>query len=238
MLAAYAVPAIVAWALLGLGLGALGLVLPGSRGIALAAAAAYGGYYGAIELSGRRGLPAPGRPWQVPQTMLIDASPRRRVLVWGMLLGPGFATRNPFAGFGLLPLVLAAMPGIGPGVALGAIVGLAHGAARGASLVRDVRELTAVPPVAVAVPAVGVPGAAVAVSAVAVPGASVAVPAVAVPGAAIPGGGGGLVGACGEDALPTHLDMVLRTIYWRRFDGAALLAVAATGTAACLTYFA
>ncbi len=218
MLAAYAVPAIVAWALLGLGLGALGLVLPGSRGIALAAAAAYGGYYGAIELSGRRGLPAPGRPWQVPQTMLIDASPRRRVLVWGMLLGPGFATRNPFAGFGL--------------------VGLAHGAARGASLVRDVRELTAVPPVAVAVPAVGVPGAAVAVSAVAVPGASVAVSAVAVPGAAIPGGGGGPAGACGEDALPTHLDMVLRTIYWRRFDGAALLAVAATGTAACLTYFA
>jgi hypothetical protein len=232
VLGAYAVPAIVVWALLGLGLGALGLLLPGSRGIALAAAAAYGGYYGSIELSGRRGLPPPGRRWQVPQTMLIDASPRRRVLVWGTLLGPGFATRNPFAGFGLLPLVLAAMPGIGPGVALGAMVGLAHGAARGASLVRDVRELSPAPPVAVAVPAVAVP-------AVAVPaaGSLAAVPAVAVPGVAVPAGGAGPAGARGQEP-PTHLDMVLRTIYWRRFDGAALLAVAATGAAACLTYFA
>ncbi len=25
------------------------------------------------------------------------------------------------------------------------------------------------------------------------------------------------------EALPTHLDMVLKTIYWRRFDGAVLL---------------
>jgi hypothetical protein len=31
--------------------------------------------------------------------------------------------------------------------------------------------------------------------------------------------------------------MVLKTIYWRRFDGAALLMVAATGTFACLRYF-
>jgi hypothetical protein len=29
---------------------------------------------------------------------------------------------------------------------------------------------------------------------------------------------------------------VLKTIYWRRFDGAVLLAVAATGLAACMRY--
>ena len=66
-------------------------------------------YYGPPEVSGRRGLPPPGRGWQVPQTMLIDASPRRRLAVWGALLGPGLLTRNPFAGFGLLPFAVAAV---------------------------------------------------------------------------------------------------------------------------------
>ena len=102
---------------------------------------AYGGYYGATEVSGRRGLPPPGRAWQVPQTMLIDAPVRRRVLVWGALLGPGFATRNPYAGFGLLPLAVASMPGTGAGLAAGAAVGLAHGTARAVALLRDVRDL-------------------------------------------------------------------------------------------------
>ncbi len=141
MLAAYTLPAIAAWALLGLGLGAIGVALPGLRPVALAAAGAYGGYYGVTEIAGRRGLSPPGRRWQVPQTMLIAAAPRRRVVVWGALLGPGFATRNPFAGFGLLPLAIVAMPGIGPGIALGAAIGLAHGTARAMALVRDVRDL-------------------------------------------------------------------------------------------------
>ena len=147
MLAAYALPAIAVWALLGLGLGAIELALPGLRPVALAAAAVYGGYYGVVEISGRRGLSPPGRRWQVPQTMLIEAVPRRRIVVWGALLGPGFATHNPFAGFGLLPLVLAAMPGIGRGLALGAAIGLAHGAARAMALVRDVSEFSDVPAV-------------------------------------------------------------------------------------------
>ncbi len=136
VIAAYALPAVAVWA-------ALGLVLTTVRltGFALAAAVAYGGYYGATEVSRRRGLPPPGRGWQVPQTMLIDAPVRRRVLVWGAFLGPGFATRNPYAGFGLLPLAVAAMPGTGAGLAAGAAVGLAHGTARAVALIRDVRDL-------------------------------------------------------------------------------------------------
>lgn len=60
MLAAYTLPAITAWALLGFGLGAIGVALPGLRPVALAAAGAYGGYYGVTEIAGRRGLSPPG----------------------------------------------------------------------------------------------------------------------------------------------------------------------------------
>ena len=194
VLSAYAIPAIVMWGLLGFGAGWLAVALPAVRWIALAAVAGYGGYYGVIELSGRRGLSPPGRAWQVPQAMLIEAGPRRRILVWGVLLGPGFATRNPFAGFGLLPLAVTAMPGIGPAVALGAGIGLAHGTTRALALLRDVLDLNVMP--AGIVPAATVPAA---VSAV---------------------------------PVPTHLDMALKAIYWRRFDGAVLLAVAGTAAVA------
>lgn len=174
VLAAYAVPATAVWALLGLALTAVPL-----RWLALPLLAAYGGYYGALELTGRSGLPVPGRSWQVPQSMLIGAPPRRRLLVWGALLGPGFATRNPYAGFWLLPAAIAAMPGPAAGVVLGTAVGCAHGSARAAALLRDVAQTRAV--------AAGVP---VAVS---------------------------------QDALTGHLDALLKTVYWRRFDGAVLL---------------
>lgn len=200
VIAAYALPAGITWALLGLGAGFLGQLAPGLRGAALAAAAGYGLCYGLTEVSGRRGLTPPGRSWQVPQTMLLGAPTRRRVLTWGALLGPGFATRNPFAGFGLLPLAVATMPGAGAATVLGAAVGVAHGTARAAALLRDVRELSREPA-----------GAAALVMA---------------------GGGPGPA----TSQVPTHLDMVLKTIYWRRFDGALLLAMAATGLAAFVRY--
>lgn len=189
MLAAYAVPAVAAWAVIGLVLTALPVTW-----VALAAVVAYGGYYGAMEVSGRRGLPPPGRRWQVPQSMMIDASPRRRVLVWGAILGPGFATRNPYAGFGVLPLVVAGTAGTWPAVALGATIGLAHGTARAAALLRDVRDLRAAQPMAAG------------------PAAAVA------------------------DVAVAHLDLLLKTVYWRRLDGIVLLAVAATAFAAVMAH--
>ena len=199
MIAAYALPAVAVWTALGLALTAVRLT-----GVALAAAVAYGGYYGATEVSGRRGLPPPGRAWQVPQTMLIDAPPRRRVLVWGALLGPGLATRNPYAGFGLLPLAVASMPGTGAGLAAGAMVGLAHGTARAVALIRDVRDLR---------------------------------PGPASPALAAAGRQGGPVTEPPDDVLTTHLDVLLKTVYWRRVDGAVLLAAAATALVACAGYF-
>ncbi len=143
MIAAYVVPAIVVWTVLGFCLAALPLT-----GAGLVGAAAYGLSYGLSELAGGRGLPVlpvPGRRWQVPQTMMIDAPPARRVAVWGALLGPGFVTRNPYAGFGLLPLAVAAatVAGSSQAVLLAAAIGLAHSSARAVALLRDVAEVSA-----------------------------------------------------------------------------------------------
>jgi len=170
---------VVSWLAAGLCLAALPLA-----GVALVVAVVYGCYYGGLELAGLRGLAVPGRRWQVPQSMMINASPRRRILVWGAILGPGFLTQNPYAGFGLLPVAVAAMRAAGSGasLALAAAIGLAHGAARAAALLRDVRRSTTAT-------------------------------------------------ATGQ------LGVLLKTLYWRRFDGAALLAVAAAAVATSLSYF-
>ncbi len=102
---------------------------------------AYGMYYGLIEVTGRPGLPAPGRTWQVPGKW-VDKVPRwRRTLVWGSLLGPGFLTRNPYAGFGLLPLVVASFGNLRVGIVIAAMVGLLHGTGRALALLRDVRGI-------------------------------------------------------------------------------------------------
>jgi len=206
VLAAYAGPAVAAWLLAGLCL----VALP-AAGLALAGVVVYGGYYGLLEVSGRRGLPPPGRGWQVPQSMLIRVSPRRRVLVWGALLGPGFATRNPYAGFGLLPLAVLALPGVAAGSAgagaragltLAAAIGLAHGTARAGALLRDIEET----------------------SEAAGPEPDQFLPVPERPGVQVA-------------AVPVHLDFLRKTVYWRRFDGAMLLAVAAVAVVASVRYF-
>jgi hypothetical protein len=114
--------------------------------VALLAAVLYGCVYGAAESFGVSRPQAPGRSWQVPQDFMIGASSRRRALVWGSILGPGFLTRNPYAGFGILPLLVA---GIGPaagaaagrlavGLTAAVMIGIAHGAGRAVALLRDV----------------------------------------------------------------------------------------------------
>jgi hypothetical protein len=110
--------------------------------VAAAVLASYGLGYGVIESAGVSWPPAPGRRWQVPQDLLIGASPGRRMLIWGALLGPGFATRNPYAGFAALPVAVAAAARIaggslGAAVALAALTGAAHAAGRALALVRD-----------------------------------------------------------------------------------------------------
>jgi hypothetical protein len=135
LLAAYAVPAAAAWSLLGL-LANLAPVRPA----ALALTVGYGMYYGLIETSGRTGLPPPGRAWQVPARWVDNVPPWRRILIWGSLLGPGFATRNPYAGFGLLLLIVCSTGSLRLGVALAVTLGLLHSLARAATLLRDVHQ--------------------------------------------------------------------------------------------------
>jgi hypothetical protein len=131
----YAVPAVAMWAALGALLGALPLARP-----ALVLTAVYAVCYGVTEVAGRR-LRSPGTSWQVSQAMVKNAAPWRRMLVWGSVLGPGFATRNPYAGFWLLPLVVASAGGVRAAVALAAAIGFAHGAGRALALLRDAGPL-------------------------------------------------------------------------------------------------
>lgn len=134
MIAAYALPATLIWAVLGVVLGTLPLAPA-----ALVVAALYAAGYGLSEATGRPAPRAPGTRWQVPQTMVTGVSRRRRLLIWGSILGPGFATRNPYAGFFLLPILVAAAGRAPAAAALAAAIGLAHGTGRALALLRDAR---------------------------------------------------------------------------------------------------
>lgn len=132
MLAAYALPAAAVWAVLGLALTSLPI---GTA--ALLATVLYCALYGTPESFGLSRPRAPGRSWQVPQDFVIGAGSRRRALVWGSILGPGFLTRNPYAGFGALLLLVAGVGGLASGLTVAALVGVAHGTGRALALLRD-----------------------------------------------------------------------------------------------------
>jgi hypothetical protein len=137
VLGAYLVPGAAAWALAGLALGVAAVAIPWLATAAVVASVVYGSAYGAAEVGGSPWPAAPGRRWQVPQDFLIGASPRRRVLVWGSILGPGFLTRNPYAGFAILPLLVVTANSIPAAIVIAALVGVAHGAGRAGALLRD-----------------------------------------------------------------------------------------------------
>lgn len=128
-------PAALIWALLGL----LVSLVPLSR-VSLAMIIGYGIYYGVAEAMRWPGLRPPGRNWQVPGKWVAGRSASWRILVWGSLLGPGFATRNPYAGFWVLPLTVTAVGSLRFGVAFAAALGLLHAGGRAAALLRDVRS--------------------------------------------------------------------------------------------------
>jgi hypothetical protein len=130
------VPAAAAWALLGLLLHLLPL-----RTTALVVIAVYGTGYGLLESTGRARPAPPGSGWQVPSAWVRGVSRRRRMWVWGALLGPGLATRNQYAGFGLLVLAVAAVGSLRDSVLVAVAVGVAHAAGRAAGLLRDVRMI-------------------------------------------------------------------------------------------------
>jgi hypothetical protein len=121
-------------------LGLLVNLLPLSA-IALVLVAGYGVFYGILETGGMPRPTPPGSRWQVPAKWVRGVSRRRRFVVWGSLLGPGFATRNPYAGFWILPLAVAAIDDLGYGVLLAAAIGAAHSTGRALGLLHDVKDV-------------------------------------------------------------------------------------------------
>jgi hypothetical protein len=103
---------------------------------AVVVAAIYGCGYGVAEIWGLR-WPAPGRRWQVPQDLMIGAGGPRRLVVWGTILGPGFLTRNPYAGFGMLVLLAASIGSLPAAIVVAAAIGAAHACGRAFALLRD-----------------------------------------------------------------------------------------------------
>ncbi len=132
MLVAYALPAAVVWALVGLVLAGLPIA-PG----AVVAAAVYGIGYGVVEASGMARPAAPGRRWQVPQDLLLGGSGGRRIALWGAILGPGLLTRNPYASFGMLVILAATAGGLPAAVWVAALIGTAHASGRAVAVLRD-----------------------------------------------------------------------------------------------------
>jgi hypothetical protein len=170
-LVAYVLPAAITWLVIGAILNAA----PIARGAAIALIL-YGLFYGIAELADVSGLWIPGLRWQVPGAFVTKRSSWRILVVWGGLLGPGFATRNPYAGFTAVLLGIATFGSVKIGAALAVAAGVAHGAARALALLRDTKEI---------------------------------------------------------DRLD-YLQSVLRSLYWRRFDGLMLLLLAGLSLAGLL----
>ena len=146
------------------------------KSVATIAIALYAACYGLIEVIGLTRPSAPGSNWQVPSEWVRGVSRRKRMWVWGTMLGPGFATRNPYAGFGLLVLVVAAAASLRDAVVAAACIGIAHATGRAFALFRDVRLVDSA----------------------------------------------------------DHLLAVLKSMYWRLFDGYALLVIAGVAVVTCL----
>lgn len=78
-----------------------------------------------------------GLAWQVPNQWLHGRSSIMQTLIWGVCLGPGFITRNPYAGIWVLPLLLILTPNWMTAMMLGIAVGFAHGCGRAIGVLKN-----------------------------------------------------------------------------------------------------
>jgi hypothetical protein len=125
----FAGPGALAWLGVGVALGASNAL----RDSLALGGAVYGAGYGAAAILGIR-LKAPGSRWQVPGHWLRGRAKWQVWSIWGTILGPGVATRNPYPSFWLL-LPLAVVTGK---YEVAAIAGAAHGLGRALGIVRNV----------------------------------------------------------------------------------------------------
>jgi hypothetical protein len=138
---AYALPAAAVWSILGAAFWLLNSVSL----FILLFAWVYALGFGLFEVFG---LPVriPGLSWQVPATWVKGKSAATQTMIWGTLLGPGLVTRNPYAGFWLLPLLLGLNQNLLVAIGIGVAVGLTHGGARACGIISNqkcVKDLNA-----------------------------------------------------------------------------------------------
>ena len=136
-LTAYALPAAITWLLVGAILNAAPIAQ-----VAWITLIVYALVFGIAEVTDVGSLWVPGSRWQVPPAFVTKRSPLRILLVWGGLLGPGFVTRNPYAGFAALLLAIATFGSVKTGALVALMVGVAHGTVRALALLRDARSIS------------------------------------------------------------------------------------------------
>lgn len=98
----------------------------------------YALWYGTVEVWGLPFQP-PSSTWQVPANWLLGSSFMKRSMVWGVTLGPGLITRNPYAGMWLLLWLVI----FSQDIFLGSLVGLTHGMARAFGILKNLNYITA-----------------------------------------------------------------------------------------------
>lgn len=133
----YTVPAAMVWGLLGLAVSQFRELMPA----VLTGAVIYGIIFGLSEIAA---LPVrvPSLPWQVPSHWVRGRSDFTGEIIWGIWLGPGLVTRNPYAGMWLLPILLVlGNYSLLDTIVVGSLVGVAHGCGRALGVRDNCRQL-------------------------------------------------------------------------------------------------
>jgi hypothetical protein len=137
---AFALPAAAVW-------GPAGALLGGRLSIDSAATRCAVGLalaYACAELIGFP-LRVPSLAWQVPSAWVVGRSATRRLFVWGVFLGPGLLTRNQFASFWFVPIVILMTPSVTSGALVGLSAGFAHAVARASGVLANRRQTSTLP---------------------------------------------------------------------------------------------
>jgi hypothetical protein len=122
---AYILPAALLWGFVAMALAPL----LGIAHLTAILAWIYAAAFGLLEAIGIPFRPL-GPPWQVPAQWLKGRSSVIQTLIWGIVLGPGFVTRNPYAGMWLLLVLLPLQASFAALVVAGCAIGITHAATR------------------------------------------------------------------------------------------------------------
>src|SRR6266568_763728 len=133
---AYVIPAVLLWSLLG----AVVWWIAGFQEAISLIAFGYALLFGLVETLGAV-LPTPSSRWQVPDRWLKGHSLTAQTLIWGVVLGPGFITRNPFAGIWLVPLLLTLNQSLPTMLLASALVGAAHASGRAIGILTNIKHV-------------------------------------------------------------------------------------------------